>query len=201
MGSYLFSPPHLGRVILEVSFPVVTAQQSAISFEGPGWPWFTKLHDLLLSYLPREFVFFLGHPGDTLGETSAAMVLAGAVFLIWARWIRWEVGAVYVLTEFLLSPVFGRSLGIGILSGRTLLAGFFMVTDPVTTPMTRTGRILFAIGTALLTVIFRTSLSYFVAFSFAMLIMNALTPWLDVWVQPKGSRLASKIHRAKSGKG
>lgn len=72
-----------------------------------------------------------------------------------------------------------------ILSGGLLLGAIFMATDYVTSPMSKKGQVIFAIGCGLLTVIIRIYSAYPEGVSFAILIMNALVPLIDRYTAPR----------------
>jgi len=78
-----------------------------------------------------------------------------------------------------LSPIFT------LFTGGTMLAAFFIVTDPVTTSTTPRGKIIFAIGIGMLTYIIRTWGGYPDGIAFAVLIMNAAVPLIDIYTRPK----------------
>ena len=66
-----------------------------------------------------------------------------------------------------------------------MLGSIFMATDYVTSPMTKKGMVIYAIGMGLLTSVIRIFGSYPEGMSFAILIMNAMTPLINTYVKPK----------------
>lgn len=141
----------------------------------------TELMDLLIG----------AHPGS-FGETSAILILAGGLFLLARRLISWHVPVAMMVTLFVLGTVFNavnpaRFLdGMHhLLSGATFLGAFFIATDYVTSPVSKTGQIVFGIGCGLLTWIIRTFAGYPEGVAFAILLMNALTPLIDHHIRPR----------------
>ncbi len=130
---------------------------------------------------------FLGHDAGMIGETSAAALLAGGLALIWKKYIDWRVPAIFLGALFLFSRAAGLDPWKNLLWGGAFFAAFFFITDPVTTPSTQKGNWLFALGAAVCTVFMRRG-SPSGGIIFAVLFMNALTPWIDEWVRPKRAR-------------
>ncbi|MBI2167556.1 MAG: RnfABCDGE type electron transport complex subunit C [Candidatus Omnitrophica bacterium] len=130
-------------------------------------------------------------PGSLVwSDTSPMALLAGGVILIWAKLIPWEIPFLYLGTLFLLQGLVERTASLAMaqdffLSGPLLLAGFFLVTDPMTTPVSKMGMRWFAVGSGALTFFFGREVPVGPALTLALLSMNALTPRLDVWFRPR----------------
>ena len=129
---------------------------------------------------------FLGQYPSTIGSTCALLILCCGAFLIWQRDIDWQTPVFYICTVFVEALCIGLMHGAGIeyalfnvLAGGILFGGVFMATDPVTTPVTIPGRILWAIGAASLTLIIRLKANFADGVLFAILLMNMLTPAID----------------------
>ncbi len=135
---------------------------------------------------------FWGNVGGCLGETSVFLLLIGAAFLMYKRYIGWKIPFSYIGTVALLSWVFGGKDGLfsgfvlfHIFSGGLILGAFFMATDMVTSPVTFRGRIFFGIGCGIITVLIRQIGGYPEGVSYSILLMNLLTPMLDRWTKPR----------------
>ncbi|MBT9162846.1 MAG: Electron transport complex subunit RsxD [Dehalococcoidia bacterium] len=141
---------------------------------------------------------FLGNIAGSIGETSALLILFGGFLLLALRIIDWRISLTYIgtvaLTVVLLILVWpGVALPIltspwenalfHILAGGLLLGAFFMATDYVTSPITARGKIIFGIGAGIITVIIRLFGGLPEGVTFAILIMNALTPLIDRYVK------------------
>lgn len=130
--------------------------------------------------------YAIGNVGGCLGETSALALLVGGLALIVLKIIRWQVplgfiGTVAVFTGIVhhFSPDTTPSAVFHLVTGGLFLGAFFMATDMVTSPMTGLGALIFGIGCGLITSVIRIWGSYPEGVSFSILIMNALTPFID----------------------
>lgn len=141
--------------------------------------------------------YFLGSIGGCIGETSAAALLLGGIVLIALRLIRWEVplafmGTVLVITGLVYATAPGAQPTplFHILTGGLFLGAFYMATDMVTSPMTKTGALVFGVGCGLVTCVIRIWGSYPEGVSFSILFMNALVPLIDRYTRrrPFGAR-------------
>ena len=128
----------------------------------------------------------LGNIGGCIGETCAIALLIGAAYLLIRRVITWHIPVSFLATVFIFAffkggvpPVFH------VLSGGAILGACFMATDYVTSPITAKGKIVFGVGCGLLTMCIRSGGGYPEGVSFAILIMNAVTPLINRYTQPK----------------
>ena len=131
----------------------------------------------------------LGLTGGAIGETCAVALLLGFVYLLARRVISWHipatfVGSVYVFS-FLMEGFDPLAALSAILSGGLLLGAIFMATDYVTSPTTPWGKIIFGLGAGLVTFLIRYFGTYPEGVSFAILLMNILTPYIDSWTKRK----------------
>ena len=128
---------------------------------------------------------FLGNVSGCIGETSALLLLIGLVYLLIRKVISIRIPAFYIGTVAVLTFLFPMGndrlpwMAAQLFSGGLMLGAIFMATDYVTTPQTRLGQILYAIGCGLLTVAIRYFGSYNEGVSYAILIMNACVVLLD----------------------
>lgn len=134
---------------------------------------------------------FWGRIGGCLGETSVFLLLIGAAFLMYRRYIGWKIPFSYIGTVALLSWIFGDSKALfngnplfHILSGGLILGAFFMATDMVTSPITYRGRIIFGIGCGVITMLIRLVGGYPEGVSYSILLMNLTVPLLDRYTKP-----------------
>lgn len=135
---------------------------------------------------------FLGNIGGSLGETSALLLLIGAVFLIVTKVIDWRIPLSYLLTVAVLAIILpGHKTAIlnytlfHLLSGGLLLGAFYMATDYVTSPLTHKGRVIFGIGCGVLTVLIRLWGGYPEGVCYSILLMNVATPLIDRLTLPR----------------
>ncbi len=129
--------------------------------------------------LPPLMNMFLGIRGGCLGETSAAALLLGGIYLMIRRVISWHIPVTFIATVFVLTALLGKEPTYQIFSGGLFLGAFFMATDYVTSPQTNWGRLIFAFGAGCLTVLIRAYGSYPEGVSYSILIMNILVPYIN----------------------
>lgn len=148
---------------------------------------------------------FLGRIGGSAGEVSTLAVLIGGIYLLVRRVIDWRIPALYIGSTVVFTAIFFANTGyVGeyiwtyLLGGGLMFGAFFMATDYATSPKSCLAVVIFGVGLGFLTVIFRKYSSMNEGVSFAILLMNALTPLLDkivpkVFGAPKKKNLAKRI--------
>ena len=153
---------------------------------------------------PDVWQYFIGHMGGSLGEVSAIAILIGAIYLLCRKIISWHIPVAFIGTAFVFSRILwlcnpyhvdvveGAKVVSGfidplttILTGGIMLGACFMATDMVTSPMTKTGQLIFGFGCGVLTIVIRNWGNYPEGVSFAILLMNSVTPLLNRWCKPK----------------
>lgn len=124
---------------------------------------------------------FLGRVGGCIGETSAFLLISGGVFLLAMGVIDFRIVVSYLGSVAILSAVLPTkaSVAFHLLSGGLVLGAFFMATDWVTSPITKTGRWIFGAGCGIMTMLIRLWGGYPEGVSYAILLMNLLTPLID----------------------
>jgi electron transport complex protein RnfD len=138
--------------------------------------------------------FFIGRIPGCIGEVSALLLLAGGIFLIIVKIANWEIPVFYLGSFALLTWIFG-GLGYGsgfftgdvvfqLFTGGLMLGAFFMATDMVTSPITRKGMIIFALGCGFLTFLIRFYGSFPEGVSLAIILMNIFVPLINRVTQP-----------------
>lgn len=129
--------------------------------------------------VPSTMNMFLGTIGGSLGEVSALALLIGGVFLVITRVINPAAPIAFIGTVGLFTLALGLDPVFHMLAGGVMLGAFFMASDPTTTPKTVAGKIIFGIGCGFLTVVIRVFGTYPEGVSFAILLMNILSPHID----------------------
>ena len=134
----------------------------------------------------------LGNTGGSLGETSELLILLGGLWLLGRRIIHWQIPlsmllAVAVLAALAhqINPVRYAGALFHLSSGGLLLGALFIATDPVSSPVGRTGRLIFGTCCGVLVYVIRTWGSFPEAVAFAVLFMNALAPLIDRYFRPR----------------
>ena len=132
--------------------------------------------------------FFIGTIPGSLAETSALLCILAAAFLIWKKVINWRIPVIYVGTVFVLTYIIGAANGhatdlwyptFGILSGGLMFGAVFMATEPVTSPRTPNGKILYALSLGALTILFRYKSNFPEGVATSILAMNLLVIIFD----------------------
>ncbi len=140
---------------------------------------------------------FIGNVGGSIGEVSAIAILLGGIPLIFAKVIDWKVPLTVIASTVIFTLVFYQDVNYilpMLLSGGLLFGAFFMVTDYATSPNTHWGRVVFAIGVSFFTVLIRRFGGYPEGMSFAIILMNLCTPFIDRFIilSPFGKRQTKK---------
>ena len=153
----------------------------------------TPLAAMSLGQLPEATVgqMFMGSIGGCIGETSAALLLVGLVYLLIRKVISIRIPAVFIGTVAVLTVIFPLGndnftwMASQIFAGGLFLGAIFMATDYVTSPITKLGQVIFAFGCGVLTVVIRYFGGYPEGVSYAILIMNCCVVLLDRVGRPK----------------
>lgn len=138
--------------------------------------------------LPKMLDMLLGMRGGAIGETCTLALIIGFIYLVIRKVINFEIPLIFVGTVFVLSLIVDNSFITAtyqIVSGGLVFGAVFMATDYVTTPITRSGKMIFAFGCGLITFLVRYFGNYPEGVSFAILFMNILSPYIERWTQKK----------------
>lgn len=189
IGCNFVNPALTGRIVLLVSFAAdmnTWALPRGVDAVSSATPLAAMAEGEEIAYSLTDML--LGRRPGSLGETCALALLLGFVYLLARRVITPVIPLTFVGTVFLLSWLLEGSATLAlyqILSGGLLLGAVFMATDYTTTPVTRGGHILFGLGCGLLTVLIRQAGSLPEGVSFAIVLMNIVTPYLDRLTMPR----------------
>ena len=135
---------------------------------------------------------------DATTSATPLAILIGGLFLIWKKVISPIIPVTFIATVFVLGLIWGGFDGalFHILAGGLMLGAFFCATDYVTSPTLPLGKVIFGIGCGLFTMLIRIFASYPEGVSFAILLMNILTPYIDKICEKRMYKLPKK---AKEG--
>ncbi len=193
LGQNFANPAIVGRIVLMLSFTsymthwVLPNGLDAVSTATP------LVTEDSFSY----FDLFIGRCGGCIGETSALALLIGGVYLCIVRVIKPYAPLAFIGTVYLFSAAAGRDPIYQILSGGLMLGAIFMATDYVTTPVTNKGRVIFGIGCGLITCVIRFWCSPPEGVSYSILLMNIVTPYIDMFTRKKA---VGGIYRRKESR-
>jgi len=148
--------------------------------------------EALAAYQYSYLDAFLGLEAGSIGETSALALLIGGIFLLARHSITWHIPFTYIVTVLVLAALFNginpdqyASPMFHLFAGGLILCAFFMATDPVSSPVTPLGQILFGIGCGVLTWAIRTWGGYPEGAMFAVVLMNCAVPLIDHYCRPR----------------
>jgi electron transport complex protein RnfD len=192
LGANIFNPALIGRAFLVAAYPKLLT-----TFVEPfAVDTISKATPLALSKFSRIFTpiadLFWGNVPGSLGETSAFCLIIGGVYLLIRKIADWRVPISLLITTILFSAIMqiintqNGSVLFHLFSGGLMLGVFFMVTDPVTTPITKSGRYIFGIGCGLILMTIRYFGGYPEGVMYSIIFMNAVTPLINRYTKPKG---------------
>jgi Na+-translocating ferredoxin:NAD+ oxidoreductase subunit D len=133
-----------------------------------------------------------GFQGGSLGEVSAIALLLGAIYMFYRKIITWHTPMAYLGSAVIFSgilwladPSYYVDPLFHVLTGGMILGVFYMATDMVSSPMSAKGQLVFGAGAGILTILIRVYGAYPEGVSFAILIMNAFVPLIDMAFKPR----------------
>lgn len=211
LGQNVFNPALLGRAFLQAAFPTAlttwalpTGSWTSVPASTLAFPLFqaagpdvisaaTPLGLMKFETLPTDVMpMMLGDIAGSLGETSGVLILFGGVYLALKNYLNWRIPVGIFATVVLFSavlalvdPVRFPTPGFHLFAGGLMLGAVYMATDMVTSPVTNAGAWLFALGIGVLVVLIRTWGGLPEGVMYAILLMNAMVPFIDRATRPK----------------
>jgi electron transport complex protein RnfD len=222
LGANIFNPALVGRAFLLMSFPAAittwhrpvgfgAALTDAVSAVTPlnilkmGGSLADVGNDLVASGLSATGAYgdilrtmFLGYRAGCIGESSILLILIGMAFLLITRTIDFRAPFTMLASAALFSFLSGDDPFFALFGGGVLFGAVFMATDYVSAPITATGKYIFGLGAGIITVLIRKWGNYPEGVTYALLIMNAVTPFLNRLIQKKYGFVPKKAP-AKAG--
>ena len=194
VGRNMFNPALASRAFL-FSWPVAMSTWVKVGWENQAGVLSTvdavtaatPLAAMHQGQMPEASILdmFLGNIGGCIGETSALLLLIGFVYLLIRRVITPRIPLMFIGTVAVLTFLFPQGndrlpwMAANLFSGGLMLGAIFMATDYVTSPITKLGQVLYAIGCGVLTVVIRYFGGYNEGVSYAILVMNACVVLFD----------------------
>lgn len=194
IGTNFANPAIAARIVLVLSFPIemnnftVKARWAAVGSTGTG--------DLVSSatplslkaageFVPNTMRLFLGQHAGVIGEVCGAALLIGLVYLLFRRVISAWIPATFIGSVAIMALLTNNDPIFSMLSGGLLLGAIFMATDYVTSPYSLKGKIIFGVGCGVITGLIRFFGAIPEGVSYAILIMNLMTPTIDKYTMVK----------------
>ena len=199
VGNNPFNPALVGRVFMLISFPAaMTTWPVPVPLNMHYLDAVTAATPLAIlkgqfSNIPDIWNLFIGHKGGSMGEVSVLALLIGMVYMLIRKIISWHIPVSIIVTVFVFTGIlhwanpnaFIATPLFHLLTGGLMLGAVFMATDYVTSPMNPRGMLIYGVGIGIITVVIRVFGSYPEGISFAILIMNGVTPLINKFVKPK----------------
>lgn len=208
LGNNPFNPALVGRVFMLISFPVqMTSWPVPTGFSNSYTDAVTGATPLgvmkeglsagkpvseLMSNIPSHMELFYGHMGGSMGEIAALALLIGFAYMLFRKVIKCHIPVAIFTTIiaftgilWLINPESNADPLFHLLTGGVMLGAIYMATDYVTSPMSVKGMWIYGIGIGVITVAIRVFGAYPEGISFAILIMNAFVPLINMYVKPK----------------
>jgi electron transport complex protein RnfD len=211
LGQNIFNPALLGRAFLQAAFPVAMTTWPII--DGRWWSlrgdnlalplMSASTPDALTGATPLGLMKFeqtgtgalnlmVGQTSGSLGETGGLLILICGAYLAVRNYLNWRIPASILLTVamfagvlHLVDPVRFAGPLFMVFSGGLMLGAMYMATDMVTSPVTNIGAWIFGIGIGILVVVIRVWGGLAEGVMYAILLMNALVPFINRATRPR----------------
>ncbi len=220
-GNNIFNPAAFGRAVIFNAFMAATTNvvtsATPLTVLGTTYDWMPGSEAAITSMMDTIgglTALFTGWYPGAIGETSALLILLVGAVLAYRQVIDWRVPTIYLGAIFVLTAAVALLCGIGsyqgipgfiwypcvhLFSGGVVFGAVFMLTDPVTSPTSAQGRVLFALGAAIITVLIRLKANLPEGCLYSILIMNMLTPLIESAMDGKQLVVRSRARKAFIG--
>ena len=186
LGANFANPAATARIFLLVCFSqTIAGGASPVDLKAGATPLAVLAEG---GKLPELMDMLLGNRGGSIGESCIIALIIGGAYLVIRRVIHFETPVIMIATVFVLYLIVSGDVNTAlyqVLSGGLVFGAIFMATDYVTTPITRTGKMIFAFGAGLLTFLIRMYDKAPEGVSYAIVLMNILSPYIEGWTKPK----------------
>lgn len=207
LGQNIFNPAAVGRIFVSICFPLsYEASLSNVDVVSGGTPLQSSNGGILENCSFSLEALFSGNVPGAMGEVSSILILVGALYLLIRRSadFRAMFGYLFGFSVVILAASIAYYFGVSkntdiatmffyqLLSGGCLFAAVFMITDPVTSPTSKFGRLFYAACAGIITALIRICGSYPEGAAFSILIMNMFTPCIDYFMRGKPNKYTWK---------
>jgi len=211
LGQNIFNPALVGRAFLQAAFPVAITTWPArtehwwtLQGDNLALPFMSPVVDAATAATPLGnlkfgdnpvitplYDLFIGTTGGSLGETSTLFIILGGLYLAWRGHLNWHIPASMLASTFAFAGIFYVA-GVSqfppvfmLFSGGMMLGAWYMATDMVTSPLSTKGCWVFGAGIGFLVVIIRVWGGLPEGVMYAILLMNAMVPFINRATQPR----------------
>ncbi len=206
LGFNLFNPAMVGRAFVMLAFSAALAAPAFVENSTEHlcsiFSWLGLDADVISKATPMTVFkeqglganfrqLFMGNTNGSLGETSALACLLGGLYLCIRRTASWQIPAGSIVATAIIASILAISkndssiISQHLLGGALLFGAFFIITDPVTSPLTSRGKFIFGLGFGVLVMFIREYSGYPEGVMFSVLLMNAIAPLINRWTVPK----------------
>ena len=190
LGRNFMNPALAARILLTLSWTErMTEWVSPVDLVSTATPLsYIKGEMSVPANAPALFDTFIGNIGGSMGETSALLLILGALYLIYRNVIAVKIPLVYIGTVAALTLIYSgfdvHYMAYHVFSGGLMIGAIYMATDYASSPVTQKGRIVFAFGCGLLTTVIRLFGGLNEGVGFSILLMNVATPLIERYTVP-----------------
>lgn len=198
LGHNFMNPALAGRAFLLAAWATQMTKWTAPSIWGmdavsQATP-LALMKDGKWAEMPSMLNAFLGNIGGCIGETSAALLLLGGIYLMIRKVISYRTPVAFIGTVAVLTLIFGGGtsfqsavniMGYHLVTGGLFLGAIFMATDYTTSPVTAWGQVIMGVGCGIITTVIRLTGGYPEGVSYSILLMNIATPLIDKFTTPR----------------
>jgi electron transport complex protein RnfD len=202
IGYNIFNPALVGRAFLAAAYPVWITSWTAPRMWVSGVTMASSA-DAVSTATPLALMkfdgvstaivdLFLGRIGGSVGETSALLLIVGAIYLVAKKYIKWQTPLSIFVTVAVLGGIFHLINParfphplFHLFAGGLMIGALYMATDMVTSPITNKGCVFFGAGIGLLVIIIRLFGGLAEGVMYAILFMNALVPLINRATKPR----------------
>ena len=199
IGGNFANPAVTARILMLTAFGTSVGGGTATLFQSADFASSATPMDIINNgaegALPSLLDMLIGNRGGAIGEGCIVALVLGGIYLLARKVIKWHTPVIFIATVFVLSLIVLGDVSLAlyeVLGGGVVIAAFFMATDYSTTPINARGKMVFALGCGVFTVLIRFLGAYPEGVSFAILIMNILAPYIE--------KLCAKKPFGKAGK-
>lgn len=195
-GYNIFNPAIIGRIFVSLAFGSslkygIESSANSSTYDFVSGATVTGSIDWSIGAVPEGFdlkTLLFGNYNGALGETFTILLVVAAIYLIIRGIINFRLIGSYLITVTCISFFLGLFYNpsnilnytlLQLISGGLMLGAVFMVTDPVTSPKSMNGKIIYGIGAGCLTMLIRVNSAYPEGVMFSIALMNMLTPLID----------------------
>jgi electron transport complex protein RnfD len=198
VGMNIFNPAMVGRAFIMLAFTWALGAGGYVASEAPMvTDAMTQATPMTLWSQPESqatslLTLLIGNTNGSLGETSALAAILGGLYLCLRRTASWEMPAGAIVGLAALAGI-NQLTASGdpftvlhhLLGGAFLFGAFFIITDPVSSPLTPKGKFIYGLVFGVLVMCIRLLTPYPEGVMFSVLLVNAITPLINRWTIPR----------------